>query len=301
MGSQKQRPSSGRSQERGLIPRVPHPYPRNKFRHRMYSKLVEDWHELAARDSNEAEQTPHTVITDVFLIRDAYLRSFGELGWSQSRLKAFEACDALLFAGHLHDSGHVGIHLAVDDVGAGAETPVEATAGISDQQRELEILRREHDRLLVEVENLKTRLAEECRRALRLEGYLSDSQKQVNGVLEAHNEVLAAHRDLRRMLEYKQEGDLRMFETYEGTVAEVVGDEVCVVFDMEDGVLEQVYTRDQFLSGRVPEPGESVVAHVFLATHANEGVEVAARTLADLSEEELVKPRKNVIKGAHYF
>lgn len=55
---------------------------------------------------------------------------------------------------------------------------------------------------------------------------------------------------------------LRMTETYHGTVEQVAGDQVVVVYDIDDDLVEHHYHRSQFIDGQLPKVGDRLTVHV---------------------------------------
>jgi hypothetical protein len=127
---------------------------------------------------------------------------------------------------------------------------------------------RQANQLTVESEGLKTQvisLQRELNTTRRNEEYL---QAQNEKQLEYIGELVKALCDVQGALIASNAGRLCMHVTHSGVVTEMVGDEVAVVFQTEDGELEQVYHRSQFVNQRLPESGDKLEAHVLVSRSA---------------------------------
>ncbi len=67
-------------------------------------------------------------------------------------------------------------------------------------------------------------------------------------------------------------------ETHRGTVIDAEGDEIAVVYDTDDGEVEQVYHRDQLIDGKLPNVGDLVEARVIVTTRPDASDEDATAT-----------------------
>lgn len=59
-------------------------------------------------------------------------------------------------------------------------------------------------------------------------------------------------------------GELCMAETYEGQVIRRIDDEVCVAYEINSEKVEQVYGREQFVGGVLPNEGDLIHACTLL-------------------------------------
>jgi hypothetical protein len=84
---------------------------------------------------------------------------------------------------------------------------------------------------------------------------------------------------LQAALTAREDGRLRMCESYEGEVVDVRDDKVIVDYDVDGNVVEQTYERRQFLDGRLPELDTDLVAYVIVA-------DTEPRTGGAVSEED---------------
>ena len=91
---------------------------------------------------------------------------------------------------------------------------------------------------------------------------LQDRIDELAGRLE---EQARTNDRLRSALIARSGSRLRICEMYEGVVADLNGDRVVVVYDVDGSVVEQTYERSQFLEGRLPEVDTELVAYVVVA------------------------------------
>jgi hypothetical protein len=119
---------------------------------------------------------------------------------------------------------------------------------------------------VLEAENLKTQLIAERRNALlsarresRLLEATEDLSTAVKNLTEAQGTLLSA-------ATAKAEGRVCLHEQYVGTVSELIGSQVVVVYESKEGnPIKQFYDRDQFVEDYAPLEGETLYAFVFIA------------------------------------
>ena len=141
----------------------------------------------------------------------------------------------------------------------------------------------EEHRIVLEVENLKTQLIAERRNTLfsaRRESQLLEANENLTVAVRALTE---AQRTLLSTATAKVEGRVCLHERYVGTVSELLGTQVVVVYESEDGSpIKQVYGREQFLKDYTPQEGETLHAFVFVAAATpRESLEESTSTEAE--------------------
>jgi hypothetical protein len=118
----------------------------------------------------------------------------------------------------------------------------------------------------LENERLKTQMIEQ-RRALLVARQSNDELNKKNDrLVEIVCDLTKSTQALQRALLAKEDSKICLYETHEGVVSEVVGDQIQVTFETENGPLRQVYHRSQFMGKKLPDEGEIVEANVFLST-----------------------------------
>ncbi len=141
-------------------------------------------------------------------------------------------------------------------------------------------LRRERDGLRVENELLSTRIAQERMAAFEArmdaEQWKSltedarvsalEAKTQSNKVLDAHKSSVEANRDMQRVILAGSDGRLQMSALFHGVVDHSGEDSAIVIYESDDGPIEHVYTKNQFLGGRLPAEGERVTIGFFMAS-----------------------------------
>jgi hypothetical protein len=118
--------------------------------------------------------------------------------------------------------------------------------------------------LLIEQERLKTQLIEQ-RRAVLLATRTHDGlRKECDKLLDAVCEVTMANKALQDCLIGKHEGRLCLYESTDGVVASVVGNDIEVVYQKGERTFRQIYNKRQFMHAKTPTEGDSVKAHAIL-------------------------------------
>lgn len=145
------------------------------------------------------------------------------------------------------------------------ETP-ETVPGEQETKRTLRELTGETERraLAREVERLKSLLIAEKRGNRSQADRLKAMESRLDGALQCISELTTVNRTLHAAVLAGARGALCLHETHRGVVTDVEGDEVVVVYETNDGPLEQVYTRQQFREDKVPDQGDNVTAYVIL-------------------------------------
>jgi hypothetical protein len=134
----------------------------------------------------------------------------------------------------------------------------------------LEAQSRSGDTLEVRVENelLRSQLIEQQRTLLLMQRTLEKAEKRLGEVLHVVEGLTEVTRNLQVALVQRYQGAICLNELLSGVVSRVVGDEVELTLETEDGGLRQVYHRKQFLKEELPQEGDNVVAHLFLSAEA---------------------------------
>lgn len=121
-------------------------------------------------------------------------------------------------------------------------------------------------RLQLELEQVKTQLIGERRNALvsaRRESQLMETNENLAVSLKG---LVEAQRTLLMAFTANAQARVCLHERYVGTVSEIVGSQVKIVYDSEDRTsIKQVYDLDQFEKGYKPHEGESLHAFVLVA------------------------------------
>lgn len=83
----------------------------------------------------------------------------------------------------------------------------------------------------------------------------------------------------------KNDARVCLHEHYSGTVSEILGEQVVVVYEADDGEpIKQVYERKQFIAGHEPRRGDELCAYVFITQHS------PGRSLTEQSTPEIPEP-----------
>jgi hypothetical protein len=162
------------------------------------------------------------------------------------------------------------------------------------------------NRDIQENQRLKARITQLESRNLALAGllrHLMERRKKlearVNEGVRLLDERAKTIDRLQGALTTRDDGRLRMCESYEGEVVDVRGDRVVVVYDVDGNVVEQTYERRQFLDGRLPEADTDLVAYVIVAdTEPRTG---GAASEADAERDEVSGSRREPLAGPTEF
>ena len=141
--------------------------------------------------------------------------------------------------------------------------------------------------LWIENERLKTQLIEQRRAALLASKANGDLRTQYDRLVDVVCDATAANRALQSALIANHEARLCLHETHTGVVSAVIGDQIEVTYETAEGPLKQIYHRDQFMGQKVPQEGESVEAHVMLATVPQSDSQEQAGAVGPKSEDRL--------------
>ncbi|MBL8853311.1 MAG: hypothetical protein JNK57_04990 [Planctomycetaceae bacterium] len=167
--------------------------------------------------------------------------------------------------------------------------------------RETRIRELEHEcqELKLEKERLQSRVAEERRATARVTRQYDQLLMEFNR-LQQHNENLLSYSKERQravdttteLLLHKQNNSLRIFERYEGIVEHVLGDDVTVVFEIDDDIVEHKYGRDQFIDRQLPNEGDRITVYVHVV-HSSVATEDAP-SLGDYEIDESDDERSRI-------
>ena len=183
---------------------------------------------------------------------------------SDPRSMNLREIQAEAITGLLHQAGHCAfsnpLAWSVDDSwisAAGPESALSDAGGAASADAEND-LRLENERLrteLIEKRREVLLLRQELDRANSLQGRLVDSVCNLTVGNNAAVQALAAER----------EGRMCLSETLEGVVSRVLGEDIEITYETEDGPLKQVYAMAQFARGKAPAEGETVRTFAFIA------------------------------------
>ncbi len=123
----------------------------------------------------------------------------------------------------------------------------------------------DENRTLLEAERLKTQLISERRAVLLARQQNAELAARNESPIEALCDLAKANKDLQAALIAQNEDRVCLREVHRGTVTEILGEQVEVFYETAEGRLKQVYSRDQFAHGRVPDEGDNVQALVIMA------------------------------------
>ena len=145
--------------------------------------------------------------------------------------------------------------------------------------------------LSLENERLKTQLMAEKRTVLQERRRYSDLSEQNEKLWEYVSELREQNKTLVRAVVGRVDEKLCFSESHKGTVTEVREGEITVSYTTQDGdCITQVYKDSQFVKHRVPNAGDTIEAHVIVAT--------APRTDPErLDDASLDKAFRGFVKG----
>jgi hypothetical protein len=132
-------------------------------------------------------------------------------------------------------------------------------------REELDRVREERDRLFIECEKLKSRVADERRTSARAQREYDQLKATLDKMLDQLNERARANDTLQAIVVERDAGRVCMQESYRGAVKHVHGDKVVVVFETEDDPLEQMYDASQFIDQKLPQVGDHIEVFVHAA------------------------------------
>jgi len=128
------------------------------------------------------------------------------------------------------------------------------------------------------------------------EGQSSDTHEPLDSHLLRGLGATGAGAGLRAALIARNDGRLRMHESYEGVVKDAWEDGVLVVYEVGDELVEQTYLRSQFLDGELPKLGDRLAVYVHVAKlPPAEEKPPPDDALARESADERPRRRKNVV------
>ncbi len=148
-------------------------------------------------------------------------------------------------------------------------------ATISPRREQIEPRKREASlpveaghRLILENERLKTQLMSERRTAYVARRKEDELFQQHASLIETAHTLAATQRVLTLTLTARADARVCLHEHYSGTVSEIVGEQIVVVYEADDGEpMKQVYDRKQFIADHVPREGDELCAYVFITLH----------------------------------
>jgi hypothetical protein len=91
-----------------------------------------------------------------------------------------------------------------------------------------------------------------------------------------------------------------MIESYEGQVVSVQGDEVVVVYEVNEDLVEQTYVRQQFIGEELPQVGQRLAAVVSVAQIEPQAPDASTRE-DELGEDEAGDKPRDPITGPDVF
>lgn len=124
------------------------------------------------------------------------------------------------------------------------------------------------NRLRLENERLKTQLMSERRTAHLARRKEDELFQQHASLIETAHTLAATQRVLTLTLTARADARVCLHEHYSGTVSEILGEQIVVVYEADDGEpMKQVYDRKQFIADHVPREGDELCAYVFITQH----------------------------------
>ena len=146
-------------------------------------------------------------------------------------------------------------------------------------ERQIERLQADRDKYAADNQLLQSRVSELQRTANReiqrydqlladyskLQEQRANLQKRNENLIDALIERAKANDRLQSILISRADNRLRMTESYEGIVDDLRGDKVVVMYDVNGDIVEQIYERDQFIDGRLPDIGTRLAVFVNVA------------------------------------
>ena len=124
------------------------------------------------------------------------------------------------------------------------------------------------NRLILENERLKTQLMVERRTAHLARRKENELFLQHASLIETTRDLAATQKVLTLCLAARADARVCFHEHYSGTVSEIMGEQIVVVYEVDDGEpMKQVYDRKQFVADHVPREGDELCAYVFIAQH----------------------------------
>src|SRR5579871_5186231 len=124
---------------------------------------------------------------------------------------------------------------------------------------EIGVPAKEDNRSLLEMERLKSRLMAERRTASLVRQEADELSKRNADLIATLQRMTETESVLARCVTAKADAKVCLFEKYSGTVSELIGEQVVVVYDAANGeAVKQIYNQEQFIKDRLPREGEEV-------------------------------------------
>lgn len=121
------------------------------------------------------------------------------------------------------------------------------------------------NRLKLENARLKTQLMAERRTAHLARRKEDELFQQHASLVETTRDLAATQKVLTLCLAARADARVCLHEHYSGTVSEIVGEQVVVVYEVDDGEpMKQIYDRKQFIANHTPREGDELCAYVFI-------------------------------------
>ncbi len=134
--------------------------------------------------------------------------------------------------------------------------------------------------LRLENERLRTELIEKRREVLLLRQELARINRLQEKLIDSTCDFARANATAMHALTADRGGRMCLSESLEGVVTRVLGEEIEITYETDDGPLKQIYRAPQFTRQRAPAEGEAVRTFAFIAA------ETPSETPAPESEDE---------------
>jgi septal ring factor EnvC (AmiA/AmiB activator) len=162
-------------------------------------------------------------------------------------------------------------------------------------EAQLEQMRAQLAQIQVENERLRSRVAEEQRRAARQTQQHDQLKATLDRMLEHLAERSRAADAAVAALVEKEAGRVCLYESFSGEVRDVTNEEILVAYETDDDVIEQCYRTSQFIGGLVPKKGDRIEAFVFVSQSAASRLAPGAE-----AEKRRSRPSRRVITDLHH-
>lgn len=141
------------------------------------------------------------------------------------------------------------------------------------------------DREFLAEQRFKTQLMATLRTAQLALREKDDLLQQNHTLTETVHRLAATGHILTSCLAARNDALVCLHEHYSGTVSEIMGEQIVVVYEVADGEpMKQIYDRKQFIADRVPREGDELCAYVFIA------VNPPGRALVERSTSAMTEP-----------
>lgn len=203
--------------------------------------------------------------------------------WPADEKTAEKQSDVLRhFFGHGHPTS---AHVVLQKFAARPATMFPWFEQIEPARREASLPVSAGNRLRLENERLKTQLMAERRTAHLARRKETELSEQHASLIETAHALAATQRVLTLALTARVDARVCLHEHYSGTVSEIMGEQIVVVYEVDDGEpMKQIYDRKQFIADHVPREGDELCAYVFIT------VNPPGRALIERSKTEMTEP-----------